>query len=701
MAQKSDQSNEVELHLEHVDKAHISHELFHPDPSISAHAHVSSLKQYQELHHRSLVNPVGFWTELAKEFYWKRHWSSTALSCWNFDRRAGKISIGWFTDAKTNICYNVLDYQIKKKNAGDRVAYYWEGNDPDDSRVVTYAELLKEVCKFANVLKAQGVKRGDRVAIYMPMVIELVVAMLGCARIGAVHSVVFGGFSADSLADRMFDATSEILITADGVFRGTKLINLKSIADSAVAKCKDKGFEVKRLIVYKNLGDKLTAHLDADTLAGDKSPPSKRVRQLSWDSHIDVWWHEVMSTASDECEPVWVNAEEPLFMLYTSGSTGKPKGVVHTSGGYLVYTATTFKYSFDYHPEDIFWCTADIGWITGHSYITYGPLANAATSVMFEGVPTYPGPDRFWAIVAKYRVSKFYTAPTAIRALRKFGDDHVKKHDISCLKVIGTVGEPINPDAWHWYYEVVGNKKCSIPDTYWQTETGGHMITPLPGATPMKAGSAGFPFFGVVPILVDKQGEELRGETEGYLCIKQPWPGIMRTVYGDHERFEQIYFDRFKGYYFTGDGAYRDKDGYYWITGRADDVINVSGHRIGTAEVESALVAHPAVVEAAVVGKPDDEKGEVTYCFVTLHDGAVFNDALVEDLKEQVRLKIGRFAAPHVIQNTPALPKTRSGKIMRRILRRVVRNDHDLGDVSTLADSSVIEQLFANRPEQL
>jgi acetyl-CoA synthetase len=632
----ADRSTEVELHLEHMDKAHVSHQLFHPDPSIVDRAHASSMRQYNEIYKRSIDNPAGFWTEIAEQFYWKERWNKDAVHASNFDRRKGKIFIEWFKGAKTNICYNVLDHQIATKNVQDRVAYFWEGNEPGDSKTVTYGQLLKDVCKFGNVLKSQGVKRGDRVAIYMPMVVELVVAMLACARIGAIHSIVFGGFSADSLADRMLDAKSDILITADGVFRGVKLINLKSIADLAIAKCKDSGFDVKRLIVYQNLGDKLTAHPDFAVSVqngnNSSSPLLKKRKQLPWNSDVDLWWHEVMESAGEHCDPEWMDAEDPLFMLYTSGSTGKPKGVLHTVAGYMLYTATTFKYSFDYHPDDIFWCTADIGWITGHSYITYGPLANAATSVMFEGVPTYPGPNRFWAIVAKHRVSKFYTAPTAIRALRKFGDSPVKQHDISCLKVIGTVGEPINPDAWHWYYDVVGNKKCSIPDTYWQTETGGHVITPLPGATPMKAGSATLPFFGVTPVLVDKQGKEIEGETEGYLCIKQAWPGIMRTVYGDHERYENVYFDRFKGYYFTGDGAYRDKDGYYWITGRADDVINVSGHRIGTAEVESALVAHPTVVEAAVVGKPDDEKGEVTYCFVTLRDvslmGLVFGAGL-------------------------------------------------------------------------
>ncbi|XP_065843189.1 acetyl-coenzyme A synthetase, cytoplasmic-like [Oscarella lobularis] len=688
---RSSESAEVEtgLSLHHIDKAHVNHTLFEPSKAVRVESHVSSMEEYRRLYDQSISDPALFWSSIAKQFYWKEPWNDATVHSYNFDRRNGKIFVEWFKGGKTNVCYNVLDHQIKAKGSGDRVAFYWVGNDPAHSRSITYSELLVDVCKFANVLKAQGVKKGDRVAIYMPMVIELVVAMLACARIGAVHSIVFGGFSADSLANRMIDAKSAVLVTADGVYRGSKLIHLKEIADQAVEKCKAKEFSVRRCIVLQSL--------KKEEVKGEASPAKRRHIGLPWNDSIDVWWADVMETASDECEPEWLDAEDPLFMLYTSGSTGKPKGVLHTNGGYFVYAATTFKYSFDHQPNDVFWCTADIGWITGHTYITYGPMANSATSILFEGVPTYPQCDRFWTICEEYKVTKFYTAPTAIRTLMKFSDESVTKHDLSSLKAIGTVGEPINPEAWHWYYNVVGGKRCSVPDTYWQTETGGHVITPLPGATPMKAGSATLPFFGIQPVLVDKNGIEIEGEAEGYLCLKKPWPGIMRTVYGDHDRFESTYFDLFKGYYFTGDGAFRDRDGYYWITGRADDVINVSGHRIGTAEVESALVEHPSVVEAAVVGRPHEVKTESMYCFVTLKQGAVFDETVIKELKLKVREKIGPFATPDVVQNAPALPKTRSGKIMRRILRKVAQNDRNMGDVSTLADSSVVEELFTNR----
>uniref|UniRef100_A0A8C1LMX9 acetate--CoA ligase n=1 Tax=Cyprinus carpio TaxID=7962 RepID=A0A8C1LMX9_CYPCA len=521
-----------------------------------------------------------------------------------------------------------------------------EGNEPGDEKTVTYRELLQQVCKFANVLKSQGVKKGDCVSIYMPMVVELVVAMLACARIGAVHSI-FAGFSAESLCERIMDSQCCILITAgkeNGFYRGDKLINLKLIADE-----------------------------------------------------VDLCWHSLIGGASEECEPVWCDSEDPLFILYTSGSTGKPKGVLHTVSGYMLYTAATFKMVFDYQYDDVYWCTADIGWITGHSYITYGPLANGATSVLFEGLPTYPDVSRMWEIVDKYHISKFYTAPTAIRLLMKYGSEPVQKYKRTSLKILGTVGEPINPEAWQWYYSVVGEKRCPVVDTFWQTETGGHVMTPLPAATPMKPGSATFPFFGVVPAILDESGEELEGPSEGYLVFKQPWPGVMRTVYGNHERFETTYFKKFPGYYVTGDGCRRDKDGYYWITGRIDDMLNVSGHLLSTAEVESALVEHEAVAEAAVVGRPHPVKGESLYCFVTLNDGINYNQKLEGELKKQVRDKIGAIATPDYIQSAPSLPKTRSGKIMRRVLRKIARNERDLGDVSTLADSSVIEQLFENR----
>ncbi|KFP82111.1 Acetyl-coenzyme A synthetase, cytoplasmic, partial [Acanthisitta chloris] len=539
-----------------------------------------------------------------------------------------------------------------------------EGNEPGDSTKITYQELLHKVCQFANVLRSQGVKKGDRISIYMPMILELVIAMLACARIGALHSVVFAGFSADSLCERILDCGCSLLITADAFYRGDKLVNLKQIADEALQKCKDKLFLISCF------------------------------PQTPWNPAMDTWWHELMSSASTECEPEWCDAEDELFILYTSGSTGKPKGVLHTVGGYMIFAATSFKYVFDYQPEDVYWCTADIGWITGHSYLTYGPLANGATSVLFEGVPTYPDVGRMWNIIDKYKVTKFYTAPTAIRLLMKYGEEPVKKHSRKSLKVLGTVGEPINPEAWLWYYRVVGEERCPIVDTFWQTETGGHMLTPLPAATPMKPGSATFPFFGVVPAILNESGEELEGEAEGYLVFKQPWPGIMRTLYGKHQQFETIYFKKFPGYYVTGDGCRRDKDGYYWITGRIDDMLNVSGHLLSTAEVESALLEHTAISEAAVVSHPHPLKGECLYCFVTLRDGHEFTKTLTDELKKQVREKIGPIATPDYIQYAPSLPKTRSGKITRRILRKIAKNDQDVGDISTLANPGVIKHLF-------
>uniref|UniRef100_A0A4W4HSM6 Propionate--CoA ligase n=1 Tax=Electrophorus electricus TaxID=8005 RepID=A0A4W4HSM6_ELEEL len=599
-------------------------DVLHAAEDLKKEAHISSFETFKELYEKSVESPEEFWGDVAKDFFWKTKHTGQFLD-YNFDVTKGKIFVKCMEGATTNICYNILDHNIHERQLGDRVAFYWEGNEPGDEKTVTYRELLEQVCKFANVLKSQGVKKGDRVSIYMPMVIELVVAMLACARIGAVHSIVFAGFSAESLCERIIDSQCSLLITADGFYRGDKLISLKVIAD-----------------------------------------------EVPWNPEVDLCWHTLMEEASNECEPVWCESEDPLFILYTSGSTGKPKGVLHTVSGYMLYTAATFKLVFDYHPDDIYWCTADIGWITGHSYITYGPLANGASSVLFEGLPTYPDVSRMWQIVDKYQVSKFYTAPTAIRLLMKYGTEPVHKCKRTSLKILGTVGEPINPEAWQWFYSVVGDKRCPVVDTFWQTETGGHVLTPLPAATPLKPGSATFPFFGVVPAILNESGEELEGPSEGYLVFKQPWPGVMRTVYGNHERFEATYFKKFPGYYVTGDGCRRDKDGYYWITGRIDDMLNVSGHLLSTAEVESALVEHQAVAEAAVVGTPHPVKGESLYCFVTLADGISYTAALEAELRQQ-------------------------GKIMRRVLRKIASNQRDMGDVSTLADSTVLEQLFENR----
>ncbi|XP_077991235.1 acetyl-coenzyme A synthetase, cytoplasmic-like [Glandiceps talaboti] len=669
--------------------------VYKPNADFQKNAHVSSMERYKKMYQLSVDDPGKFWGDIAKEFYWKTPPQGKALK-YNFNVDQGKIDIKWFEDGVTNICYNVLDRNVKDRGLGDQIAFYWEGNDPDDDGKYTYGELLKMVCKFSNVLKSQGVKKGDRVAIYMPMIIELVVAMLACARIGAVHSIVFGGFSSESLAGRILDASCQVIVTADGVYRGAKLLNLKEIADGAIAKCKEQDFAVRKCIVVRHLGP---ADINGDKTSSPVAKRPCRNLRTNWNKDVDIWWHDAMADVSEECEPEWIGAEEPLFMLYTSGSTGKPKGVVHTTGGYMLYTATTFKYTFDYHQGDVYHCTADIGWITGHSYQVYGPMANAATSVIFEGVPTYPDAGRFWQYVDKYKINQFYTAPTAIRSLMKFGESFVTKYSRASLKVIGTVGEPINPEAWVWYHRVVGGNRCPVVDTYWQTETGGHVMTPLPGCTPAKPGAACFPFFGVVPALVSEDGKEIEGPGEGYLVFKQPWPGIMRTVYGDHQRFEKTYFAKFPGYYVTGDGCKRDADGYYWITGRIDDMLNVSGHLLSTAEIESALVEHVCVAEAAVVSHPHKVKGEATYCFVTLKDGAEFTDDVVKQLKDQVRTKIGPFAQPDVIQNAPALPKTRSGKIMRRVLRKIAVNDREYGDITTLADPSVVELLLQERPD--
>ncbi len=622
---------------------------------------------YLDMYQRSIEQPDAFWDEMGRaQIDWMKPYTVVNNSTYD----AKSLAIRWYEDGTLNASANCLDRHLDTR--GDQTALIFEGDDPSTSRHISYRELHDEVCRFANVLKAQGVKAGDRVTIYMPMIVEAVVAMLAVVRIGAVHSVVFGGFSPDSLAGRILDCDSAFIITADEGVRGGKTIPLKANTDKALEMCPD----CQTVIVVKRTGG-----------------------AIDWHEGRDVWYHEEMAKVDAVCPPAEVGAEDPMFILYTSGSTGKPKGVLHTTGGYMVYASMTFKYVFDYQPGDVYWCTADVGWVTGHSYIVYGPLANGATGVIFEGVPTYPDAGRFWEVVEKHKVNTFYTAPTAIRALMREGNDFVTRYDRSSLKTLGSVGEPINPEAWIWYHEVVGESRCPIVDTWWQTETGGIMITPLPGATTLKPGSATRPFFGIEPILVDNDNQPLDGATSGSLCINRSWPGQMRTVYGDHDRFISTYFTTFPGRYFTGDGCRRDEDGYYWITGRVDDVINVSGHRMGTAEVESALVAHPKVAESAVVGYPHDIKGQGIYAYVTLLAGLEGDDALLAELKQWVRKEIGPIATPDVLQWAPGLPKTRSGKIMRRILRKIASNEIDsLGDTSTLADPAVVDDLIAKRP---
>ena len=621
--------------------------------------------KYQEMYARSIKDPNGFWAEQAKRIDWIKPF--TKVKNTSFDPH--NVSIKWFEDGTLNIAYNCVDRHLAKR--GDQTAIIWEGDDPKDDKKITYKELHAEVCKFANVLKARGVKKGDRVTIYMPMIPEAAISMLACARIGAIHSVVFGGFSPDSLAGRISDCKSPIIVTADEGVRGGRKIPLKVNADAAA----DKAGGVTSIIVVRRTGEK-----------------------VNMKAGRDVYYDEIAKTVSADCPCEEMNAEDPLFILYTSGSTGKPKGVLHTTGGYAVYTAITHQYVFDYHDGDVYWCTADVGWVTGHSYIVYGPLANGAITMMFEGVPNYPSTSRFWEVCDKHQVNIIYTAPTAIRALMQGGNDPVKKTSRKSLRLLGTVGEPINPEAWEWYYHVVGEDRCPIVDTWWQTETGGILITPLPGAIAQKPGSATLPFFGVIPQIVDAEGNELKGPGSGNLCIADAWPGLMRTVYGDHERFVQTYFSTYVGRYFTGDGCRRDEDGYYWITGRVDDVINVAGHRLGTAEVESALVAHPKVSEAAVVGYPHDIKGQGIYAYVTLMAGEQPSEDLRKELVAWVRKEIGPIASPDLIQFSPSLPKTRSGKIMRRILRKIAEDEFgNLGDTSTLAEPAVVDDLVHNR----
>ena len=653
-------------------------EVFPPEPSFQKNAYFKSMEEYEKEYERSISDPEAFWAEKAEEFHWFKKWDSVRSFNYNMDE--GPVSLKWFEGGKTNIVYNCLDRHLQSR--GDQVAIIWEGNEPGEDAKFTFKELHEQVCKCANVLKSRGVKKGDRVSIYMPMIPELAIAMMACARIGAIHSIVFGGFSADALADRIADSTCTVLLTANGTFRGNKPVPMKPNADTAMAEAeKQMGKPVETCIVVKRVAD--GQGIDAQMQEGR-----------------DFWWDDVMTEASADCPCAEMDAEDPLFILYTSGSTGKPKGVQHNIGGYMVYTAVTHKYIFDYHDGDIYWCTADIGWVTGHSYIVYGPLANGATTIMFEGIPTYPEPDRFWKVCDKYKVNQFYTAPTAIRAIAKEGDKWPAGCDLSSLKLLGSVGEPINPEAWRWYNDNIGKGKCPIVDTWWQTETGGILITPLPGAVATKPGAAQLPFFGIEPVVLEPEsGKLLEGNgVSGVLAMKAPWPGQMRTLYGDHARFETTYFQQYKGYYFTGDGCTRDEDGHYWVTGRVDDVINVSGHRMGTAEVESALVLHPKVAEAAVVGFPHEIKGQGIYAYVTLNTGEEHTDELKAELRTHVRTVIGPIAAPDVIHWAPALPKTRSGKIMRRILRKIATNETDsIGDTSTLADPSVVDQLIQNK----
>ncbi len=622
---------------------------------------------YEEMYQRSVTDNEGFWSEQAKRIDWIKPFTKVKDVSFAKD----DLHIRWFYDGSLNVCYNCVDRHLDTK--GDDVAIIWEGDDPDRDLKITYRDLHGRVCRFANALKKLGARKGDRITIYMPMIPEAAVAMLACARIGAVHSVVFGGFSPEALAGRIHDCESNIVITADEGMRGAKAIPLKANVDAAAANSNVTTLD--RILVVRNTG--------AD---------------IDWDDERDAWLHELEEQVDAECPCEEMAAEDPLFILYTSGSTGKPKGVLHTSGGYLVYAALTHQYVFDYHPGDIYWCTADVGWVTGHSYIVYGPLANGAVTLMFEGVPNYPTASRFWEICDKHQVNICYTAPTAIRALMREGDDPVTRTSRASLRLLGTVGEPINPEAWEWYYHVVGEERCPIVDTWWQTETGGILISPLPGATALKPGSATKPLFGIQPAIVEGEGKVLDGESEGNLVILDSWPGQMRTVYGDHQRFFDTYFSAFEGQYFTGDGVRRDEDGYYWITGRVDDVLNVSGHRMGTAEVESALVAHKDVAEAAVVGYPHEIKGQGIYAYVTPMQGVAADDELLAELKLWVRKEIGPIATPDLIQWAPGLPKTRSGKIMRRILRKVAENDYgNLGDTSTLADPAVVDDLVENR----
>jgi acetyl-CoA synthetase len=638
--------------------------IFKAQKEFSKKAYIKTEEEYKKIYEESIKDPEKFWAEKAEQLHWFKKWDTV----FTYDKKNVKFT--WFKGGKINMCYNCLDRNLDKR--GDKTAIIWQGEPEDDVKKYTYKELHKEVCRFANVLKKKGIKKGERIAIYLPMIPELSIAMLACTRIGAIHSIVFGGFSAESLKDRILDSKCKMLITSDGSLRAGKTIDLKKNADEAVSECDC----IKSVIVVKRANNKVN-------MKGDR----------------DTWWHDeiAVSDIKDECEVEEMDAEDPLFILYTSGTTGKPKGVLHTTGGYLIYVYQTFKWIFDYHEEDIYWCTADIGWITGHSYIIYGPLANGATSIMFEGIPTYPEPDRFWKVVEKFKVNIFYTAPTAIRAVARFGDEWPNKHDLNSLRLLGSVGEPINPEAWIWYHKIIGKEKCPIVDTWWQTETGGILITPLPGAMTLKPGSVNKPFPGVEPSILREDGSEAEVNEGGFLVIKKPWPGLMRTVYGDHQRFIDTYWKKFPGIYLTGDGAKKDKDSDYWVMGRIDDVINISGHRLGTAEIESALVSHNKVAEAAVVPFPHEIKGQALYAFVTLNKGVKKSEELIKELRDHVAKEIGPIAKPDKIQFADTLPKTRSGKIMRRILKAIAEGKEDVGNITTLADPTVVEVLKRER----
>ncbi|XP_022993327.1 acetyl-coenzyme A synthetase, chloroplastic/glyoxysomal-like [Cucurbita maxima] len=652
-------------------------EIVFPSQEFSQQAHIPTTQKYLDMYKKSIEEPSEFWSEIASsEFYWTKEWNHHQPSSHNLHISQGNINIEWFKGGITNICYNCIDRNIEA-GLGDKIAMHWEGNEPGFDASLTYTHLLHQVSQVANFLKDIGVKKGDTVVIYMPMIMELPIAMLACARIGVVHSVVFAGFSCESLAQRINDCKPKAMVTCNAAKRGSKIIPLKDIVDAALIQSAKDGHSIESCLVYEN----------KSALDKESTP---------WNEGRDLWWQDVIPKYSKSCDVEWVDAEDPLFLLYTSGSVGKPKGVVHTTGGYMVFVGTTFKYVFDYKPSDIYWSTADCGWAAGHGYVTYGPMLNGATVVIYEGVPNYPNSGRCWEIVDKYNVSIFFTAPTLLRSLMRDGEKHVKRYSRKSLRVLGSAGEPINPAAWRWFYEVVGDSRCPISDTWWQTETGAAMITPIPGAWPLKPGSATFPFFGVQAVIVDEEGNEIEGEGKGYLCIKGSWPGALRTLYRDHDRYETTYFKPFPGYYFTGDGCTRDKDGYFWITGRVDDVLNVSGHRIGTTEVESALVSHSHCAEAAVIGIDHEVKGQSIWAFVTLVKGVPQSEELRESLIQTIRTQIGAFATPDKIHWANELPKTRSGKIMRRVLRKIASKQLDeIGDTSTLADPAVLDQLIA------